>query len=212
MADDASGRLKAVYDARDNDQLADLYDRWAGDYDRDVLGFGYVYPALIAGLVGRHVTDLDAPILDAGCGTGLIGVLLAALGYRDLTGIDLSEGMLERARATGIYGGLEPKVLGEPLGYEDGRFGAVFCAGVLTVGHAPACCLEELVRVTRRGGQVIFTLTRPVLEERGFKDKIDELASAGRWRQRDLSREIAALPGAPDEALLMARGYVYEAL
>lgn len=210
MGKDAGARLKEVYAAGDNEQLAARYDRWAAEYDADVGGFGYTYPALIAGLVGRHVRDLEAPLLDAGCGTGMIGVVLAALGYRDLTGIDLSEGMLERARATGVYGALERKVLGEPLGFEDGGFSAAICAGVLTVGHAPPESLDELARVVRRGGQVIFTLTRPVLEERGFKEKIEMLEAAGRWRLADLSRELAALPGAPEEAMLMARGYVFE--
>lgn len=212
MSDEAERRLKAVYAARSNEELAAHYDQWAATYDRDVLGFGYAYPGLIAGLVGRHVRDLEAPLLDAGCGTGLIGILLGALGYTDLAGIDLSEGMLGRARQTGVYRALEREVLGERLDVEDGRFGAVICAGVLTVGHAPASCLDELARVTRAGGHVIFTLTRPVLEERGFKERIEGLVAAGRWRQRGLSREIAALPGAPEEALLMARGYVYEVL
>jgi SAM-dependent methyltransferase len=210
MAETAGERLKEVYAAKSNEQLAAHYDSWAADYDADVGGFGYTYPALIAGLVGRHVKDLDAPLLDAGCGTGMIGVVLAALGHRDLIGVDLSEGMLGRARDKGVYEALERKVLGEPLGFPDGRFAAAVCAGVLTVGHAPPESLDELARVVRPGGHVIFTLSRPVLEERGFKEKIEALGSAGRWRLANLSREIIALPGAPQEAMLLARGYVFE--
>ena len=66
--------------------------------------------------------------------------------------------------------------------------------------------------MTRKGGHVIFTLTRTVLDTYGFKEKIESLADAGRWRQRDVSQEIGALPGVPENALLMARGYVYEVL
>ena len=212
MAGDFSGRLKEVYGAKDNAELAERYGSWAKSYDADVASFGYTYPALVTGLVGRHVSDFNAPLLDAGCGTGLIGVLLAALGYRDLTGIDLSEGMLEVARATGVYRALTREILGEPLGFEDGSFGAVTCIGVLTIGHAPASSLDELVRVTRKGGHVIFTLTRTVLDTCGFKEKIESLADAGRWRQRDVSQEIIAVPGVPENALLMARGYVYQVL
>jgi hypothetical protein len=83
---------------------------------------------------------------------------------------------------------------------------------VLTVGHAPPDSLDELLRVTRPGGLVVFTLTTPVYEEGGFKDKLAALAAAGRWRQRDLTRPWLALPKAPAEHAHTSRGYVYEVL
>jgi len=44
----------------------------------------------------------DGPVIDLGCGSGAVGPALAALG-RDITGIDNSPTMLEKAATTGIY-------------------------------------------------------------------------------------------------------------
>jgi predicted TPR repeat methyltransferase len=212
MITDGERRLAQVYGAKGTLELEALYDAWAADYDHDLRDFGYTYPALVAGLVARHVRALAEPVLDAGVGTGIIGEVLHALGYERLVGIDLSDGMLAVARSKGVYAELSKQTLGQPLAFEDDRFGAVVSAGVLTVGHAPPDSLDELVRVTRPGGLVVFTLTAPVYEEGGFKQKLEALAAAGRWRQRDLTRPWLALPRAPAEHAHAARGHVYEVL
>jgi predicted TPR repeat methyltransferase len=212
MTTDGERRLAQVYGARGTLELKALYDAWAADYDHDLRDFGYTYPALVAGLVARHVRALAEPVLDAGVGTGIIGEVLYALGYGQLVGIDLSDGMLAVARGKGVYAELSNQTLGQPLAFEDDRFGAVVSAGVLTVGHAPPDSLDELVRVTRPGGLVVFTLTAPVYEEGGFKQKLEALAAAGRWRQRDLTRPWLALPRAPAEHVHAARGHVFEVL
>jgi predicted TPR repeat methyltransferase len=212
MTRERERRLAQVYGARGRQELEALYDAWAEDYDQDLRDFGYTYPALVAGLVARHVRDLTVPVLDAGVGTGIIGEMLYALGYEQLVGIDLSDGMLAVAQSKGVYAELSNQTLGEPLAFADGRFGAVVSAGVLTVGHAPPDSLDELVRLTRPGGLVVFTLTTPVYEEGGFKEKLAALVAAGRWRQRDLTRQWLALPKAPAEYAHTSRGYVYEVL
>jgi predicted TPR repeat methyltransferase len=205
-------RLAQVYGASGNLELKALYDAWAADYDQDLRDFGYTYPALMAGLVARHVRALTEPLLDAGVGTGILGEMLYALGYEQLVGIDLSDGMLAMARSKGVYAELSNQTLGQPLEFADDRFGAVVAAGVLTIGHAPPDSLDELVRVTRPGGLVIFTLTTPVYEEGGFKVKLQALIAAGRWRQRDLTGPCIALPHAPAEHAYTSRGYVFEVL
>ena len=212
MTSDRERRLAQVYGAEGNLELKALYDAWAADYDEDLCDFGYTYPALVAGLVARHVRNLAEPVLDAGVGTGIIGEMLFALGYEQLVGIDLSDGMLAVARNKGVYAELSNQTLGQPLEFSDDRFGAVVSAGVLTVGHAPPESLDELVRVTRPGGLVIFTLTTPVYEEGGFKQKLEALCAAGRWRQRDLTRPWLALPKAPAEHAHTSRGYVFEVM
>ena len=92
-------RLGQVYGAKSNAELRALYDEWAAQYDQDLQAFGYSYPPVLAGLVARYVREREAPILDAGAGTGIVGEVLAILGYSRLTGIDLSDGMLAVARA-----------------------------------------------------------------------------------------------------------------
>jgi predicted TPR repeat methyltransferase len=209
---DRERRLEQVYGARSNADLRRVYDDWAGRYDEDLRAFGYSYPPPIAGLVARYVKERDAPILDAGAGTGLVGEVLSILGYTRLTGIDLSEGMLAAARAKDVYAELKNQVLGEHLDFEDDRFAAVVSAGVLTTGHAPPSCFDELIRITRPGGHLIFTLTLPVYEEGGFKPKLESLAAEGLWRTIETTPTWCALPRSRSESSLMARAHVFEVI
>lgn len=203
-------RLERVYGAESNEELRAIYDAWATEYDQDLKAFAYSYPPVIAGLVARYVADRDAPILDAGVGTGLIGEVLAILGYTRLIGIDLSDGMLEIARAKGVYAELSNQILGERLDFADDRFAAVVSAGVLTTGHAPPDCLDELVRVTWPGGYLIFTLSMPVYEEGGFKPKLEAISAQGSWRAVETTPTWPALPGAPTESAVDATAYVFQ--
>jgi predicted TPR repeat methyltransferase len=205
-------RLAQIYGAKSNDELRTIYDAWAEAYDQDLLAFGYSYPPAIAGLVGRYLRERDAPILDAGAGTGIVGEILSILGYTLLSGIDLSDGMLAVARAKGVYAELKNQTLGERLDFPDGAFAAVVSAGVLTTGHAPPSCFDELIRVTRPGGHLIFTLSAPALEEGGFKVKLEALSAQGLWRAVEITPPWRALPRAPSEASVMARAYVFEAI
>ena len=205
-------RLEQAYAAKSNAELRALYDAWAAQYDQDLQAFGYSYPPAIAGLVGRYVRECEAPILDAGAGTGIVGEVLSILGYTRLTGIDLSEGMLAIARAKSVYAELKNQTLGERLDFADDSFAAVVSAGVLTTGHAPPSCLDELIRITRPGGHLIFTLSMPVYEAGGFRTKLDALSAAGRWRAIETTPPWCALPLAPSEDLVMARAHVFEVL
>ena len=205
-------RLEQAYAAKSNAELRAVYDAWAAQYDQDLQAFGYSYPPAIAGLVGRYVREREAPILDAGAGTGIVGEVLSILGYTRLTGIDLSDGMLAIARAKSVYAELKNQTLGERLDFADDSFAAVVSAGVLTTGHAPPSCLDELIRITRPGGHLIFTLSVPVYEEGGFGAKLDALSAAGWWRAIETTPPWCALPLAPSEDSAMARAHVFEVL
>src|SRR5579875_3630878 len=96
--------LERAYALTDTDEARALYDEWAESYDADLTDAsqGYVAPTVAAQTVAR-VAGVDGEILDAGCGTGLVGVALTDLGARTIDGVDLSPGMLEQAKATGAY-------------------------------------------------------------------------------------------------------------
>jgi predicted TPR repeat methyltransferase len=68
---------------------------------------GYQGARLVEAGVARALgTTDDLAILDAGCGTGLVGRLLRPRA-RSLVGVDLSAAMLQKAAASGIYDRLE---------------------------------------------------------------------------------------------------------
>jgi MFS family permease len=190
--------LERLYGARDLDALRAEYERIAPAYDAALVEeMGYRSPAAVAAVARRLLPD-DARILDAGAGTGLLGAALAEAGLKHLDGLDLSPAMLAEASGRGIYGDLREARLGAPLDYPTAGYDAVVAAGVLTVGHAPASSLDELVRVTRRGGHVIFTLRCDEVPD-GFDEKITELERSGRWALVEQGDEFQALPlGEPD--------------
>src|SRR3546814_6752733 len=91
-----------------------IFDQFAHDFDEVLAKLDYQAPKLIEGavarwLAGQEASDLD--ILDAGCGTGLCGLLLKPRA-RKLTGVDLSPGMIEKAQERGVYDELVAAELG----------------------------------------------------------------------------------------------------
>ena len=187
-------RVKWVWSSRDNKELEDRYDQWAKDYDADLdEEFGYVSPQMAVDLFTRYVHK-RARILDAGAGTGLVGELLAKQGYTNLVAIDLSLGMLEKAREKDAYRELHRMVLGETLDFPTASFDAVISVGVLTLGHAPASSLDELIRVTKPGGYIVYTLRPDVYRDHGFKQKHDALEAEGKWMLAQVSEEFQTLP------------------
>jgi SAM-dependent methyltransferase len=196
---DSDNKVQWVYSSQNEDELTERYDEWAKTYDEDLeRDFAYRGPQLAAGYF-EHYVPKDARILDAGAGTGIVGEVLAAAGYTDIEAMDLSPGMLEQARAKNVYNALHRKVMGEPLGFRTGEYDAVICVGTLTVGHAPASSLDELVRVTKPGGYVVFTLRPDVYEKDGFKEKQAALEQAGKWELVEVGEPVAIMPrGEPD--------------
>ena len=84
--------------------IRSLFDRFAQSFDEVLDNLGYQAPALVGAAALRCFPDADRTlsVLDAGCGTGLCGQHLRAMAAT-LSGVDLSAGMLQRARLLGSY-------------------------------------------------------------------------------------------------------------
>ena len=197
---DRSERVQWIYSSHDNKELADRYDQWAKDYEADLDEcFVWLGPYKAVELFVSHVPRKEVRILDAGAGTGLVGKLLARQGYNNLVAMDLSVSMLEEARKKNAYQEFHQMVMGESLDYATDSFDAVISIGVLTVGHAPASSFDELIRVTKPGGYIVFSLRPDVYRESGFKEKQDALESEGKWKLAEVSEAFQLLPkGEPD--------------
>ena len=202
--------LERVFNTPGTGELADTYDAWAASYDADMLAVGYLHPAVAAGFVGRYIRALDGPILDAGAGTGIVGQILSVMGYRNLVGIDISGGMLARARERGVYADLRNQVLGETLDFADESFVAVVATGVFTAGHAPASAFIELLRVTRSGGHLIFSVGKGAWENGGFREYLAPFEATGRFRTVEATQPYRAMPFSLGEGTSTARMFVYE--
>ena len=122
-----------------------------------------------------------------------MGVLLSTLGYGDVVGIDFSEGMLAQAARKGIYRDLLRMDLARPLDFPDSTFVATVASGVFAAGHAPPAALPELVRVTRAGGHIIFSVRTDVYADGLFSQQQAQLERERRWELRQASEPFAHL-------------------
>lgn len=199
MARPEKNVVQWVYSSRNERELAERYDEWAKTYDKDLDDdFGWVGPKVAVDIAVKYFPK-DARILDAGAGTGLVGALLCERGYSNLVAMDLSKGMLEAARAKKAYNEFHQMTMGEALGFASDSFDGVISVGVLTVGHAPASSLDELIRVTKPGGHVVYTLRPDVYGGNGFREKHAQLESANKWKLVEVTDPVPVLPkGEPD--------------
>ncbi|MTI43847.1 methyltransferase family protein [Roseibium hamelinense] len=161
----------------DPDAIREFYSDWGKTYDTDLLeAFGYVGPAVAAEALTKRVGD-TALVLDAGSGTGLVGIELFKR-KNDLTidGIDLTPEMLTHSRKKGVYRKLNIADMCGPLHeINDDIYDGTVSAGVFTNGHVGPQGLDELIRVTKSGGPVVITVRDSAWEADGFKDYIGDL-------------------------------------
>ncbi len=132
------------------------YDKFSNTYeDERHRGYHRLIDDLELDLVRRYGTGRD--ILEAGCGTGLLLAEAARVG-RSAIGIDLSHGMLVRARERGLRI-VQGSLVALPL--PDNAVDLVYSMKVLA--HVPPIreAIAELARVTRSGGHLLLEFYNP---------------------------------------------------
>ncbi len=187
-------KVNWVYNVNNNSELTARYNLWAKEYDQDLKDeFGYTNPLYAVEVLVKYVSR-DANILDAGVGTGWVGQLLDEQGYHNLEGMDMSEGMLSQARNKNIYTTLYQKTMGEPLSFGTNSFDAIISVGVFSPGHAPASSFDELIRIVKPGGYIIFTLRPDFYQSSDFKEKMAYLEISKIWELVEVGKQFKCLP------------------
>ncbi|MEO6603059.1 MAG: methyltransferase domain-containing protein [Polyangiaceae bacterium] len=136
-----------------SDAFSAGYEAHRGDNDPG--GYHDLLDELEAEYVKRYGAGRD--VLEVGCGTGLV---LSRIGRfaRSARGVDLSPGMLEKAKERGL-----DVVLGSAtaLPFEDNQFDVTCSFKVLA--HVPEIqrALSEMARVTRPGGVILAEFYNP---------------------------------------------------
>jgi predicted TPR repeat methyltransferase len=88
----------------EDEYVAKIFDRFADTFDEALAKLHYAAPGLLTAALTEVIpfTERRLAVLDAGCGTGLCGPLLRS-SARQLIGVDLSAGMLAKARERNVY-------------------------------------------------------------------------------------------------------------
>lgn len=132
--------------------IASLFDQYAGHFDQHLQGkLAYRTPALLEAAVGP-AQDLD--VVDLGCGTGLCGPWLRRIS-RTLSGVDLSQAMLDQARATGCYDQLDCADLHAWLEQHQQRQADLYVAADVFVYLGD---LDRALPVLKPGARIAFSV------------------------------------------------------
>ncbi len=168
-------------------QVEAFYDEWAvnGKYNRDMLAWDYTGPEECVGVLRKYLHDTNSVILDAGCGSGLVGEALQRQGYSSIYGVDLSQKLLDSVPQD-IYLHLHQADLNCPVDMPDDFFDAVVCVGAFTFGHLNANALDEFIRITKNKGFICFTINEGIYLDQGFEGKLEYLEQIHRWHRKEL--------------------------
>ena len=143
----------------DTDAARAVWDAAAADFD-DEPDHGLRDPAVREAWRAALAAWLPPPpgrVLDAGCGTGSLSLLLAELGYA-VTGIDFAPAMIARAAA-------KADATGRPITFHvmdaaapalPGGYDAVVCRHVLWALPEPAAVLARWAALLRPGGRLLL--------------------------------------------------------
>jgi len=180
--------LADAYALETPDDNRDLYGRWAATYESGFIADnGYRYHFGVAGAFLDDATLDDGPVLDVGCGTGLVGEVLQAdprfPGVLD--GLDISPEMLDQAREKSttagkpVYAGLHVGDLTANLDLPDAAYGGITSCGTFTHGHVGPDAFDELYRIARSGALFAIGVNPDHYVVHGFADRFAADTSAG---------------------------------
>ncbi|MBV7332019.1 class I SAM-dependent methyltransferase [Chloroflexi bacterium TSY] len=163
----------------DSRQVVARYAKLSPVYNQAVTDWGYQCPEVAAQYMQQYVS-LNSKVLDAGCGTGMTGEILAELGYTHIVGLDISPEALALAEQTGAYQEVHLQdMLRIPYPFADNAFAAVECVGVLTFIEDPFPVLAEFCRLVKRGGHLIFTQRDDLYQKHDYASALEQLETKG---------------------------------
>ena len=185
MKKDTSNKLD-IYKLKTSEELLKYYQDWTDNnkYNKDMVDWNYTAPQETVLILKKYAFNKNCKILDAGCGTGLVGIELKKYGYSNIEGVDFSQSMLDLV-PRGTYKKIEKIDLNKPLKFKDNMYDVLMCVGTFTYGHVKPKALDELIRITKNRGLICFTINEGIYEEYGFDKKIKELSDSKTWKVKE---------------------------
>jgi len=175
-----------IYRLNTSKDILKYYKDWTAKkkFNKDMIAWDYTAPLNAVSLIKKYALKMDIKILDAGCGTGLVGIELKKYDYSNIEGVDFSQSMLNLVPQN-IYKKIEKIDLNKPLKFKNNIYDVVMCVGTFTYGHVKPHALNEIARITKNKGLICFTINEGIYEEYGFDKKIKELTNNKLWNVKE---------------------------
>ena len=142
--------------------LETVFDGYADSFDQHLADLGYQVPGAIREtldhLIEQNQITTLGDVLDLGCGTGLVGSFIADLPLTSLIGIDISENMIAKARAKGLYTDFVVADIAAYLNTTPARWNVVLGGDVLCYRGALDSLFTSAATALRPGGWLICTV------------------------------------------------------
>ena len=196
--------LEKAYAAKGPKANRELYASWAKTYESGfIVDSGYVYHQEVVRAFRDGFSELSGPVLDVGCGTGVVGGELAKLGVSVIDGIDISPEMLAEAAAKthngrSVYRRLIEADLTGRTELADGAYTGIVSSGAFTHGIFGPETISKLLRAAKPGARFALGINSAHFEEVGFAHWLGQRQSDGHIAE--LEFRLRPIYGEADEA------------
>ena len=166
--------------------VKDFYADWAEKYDSDTSSINYSACEstfnLFNNLPASDYLTIDPQnkqlkFMDVGCGTGLMGKILAEHGYTNIEGCDLSYEMTVQADKLGVYKQLIADVdINQPINPDwKQAYDVSLSVGVFTPNHVDPEALNQMIDMTRVGGLILVSTRLAYYDSTNYQQVSDQL-------------------------------------
>jgi len=162
-----------------DDYVEETFDKFAGSFDEILKKLDYRAPELVLSAVQAQLGNQEKQgiVLDAGCGTGLCGPLLREYASQ-MVGVDLSKGMVDKAKGREIYDEL---IVAELTGYmqkQESKFDLIVSADTLCYFGELGEVIQAASVALKDQGLFVFTVEKIVSAD---NEKLYQLNPHGRY-------------------------------
>lgn len=148
-----------------------VFDAYADRFETHLISLSYRIPVAIRSMLKTHPKVADGrsigPVLDLGCGTGLVALTMSDLPLGPFTGVDLSPRMLAQASAKQLYIELREEDIVDHLDIHKQRWPLIVAADVLCYFGDLEDLLQQIYQGLETNGWFIFSTETLLADHQG---------------------------------------------